>query len=394
MRRFEDLCDGGLQVRESGLTTRFGERAGPRADLEVVDPRFWTALVRGGDLGAAEAYMDGWWDSHDLAVLVRLMARNRDVMLGLSGTLATLHGWGAKLYHWGRDNTRIGSRRNIEEHYDLSNDFFALFLDESMTYSCALFETPEATLLEAQVAKIDRLCRKLQLKESDHLLEIGTGWGGLAIHAASVYGCRVTTTTISSEQHAEACRRVRAAGLEGQIEVLLKDYRDLEGRYDKIVSVEMIEAVGHRWVPKFFAACSQLLWADGLMALQAITIADRNYEAARDRVDFIQRYIFPGGAIPSVASLSQAVARASELTPLHTEDLGLHYARTLRLWRQSFEAHRDEILALGFSPRFLRCWRYYFCYCEGGFRERVIGNVQMLLAGPKFRGETLLGRLP
>lgn len=393
--RLGKLTGGELTLREAGKETVLGQPAadGLRADLEIRDPRIWRKLATGGSLGAAEAYLDGWWESADLTSLVRLMARDRSVTGRLESGLARFGYLLARAWHALRPNSRGGSRRNIEAHYDLGNELFALFLDESMTYSAALFERPDDTLEVAQEAKIDRLCRKLQLTPADHLLEIGTGWGSFAMHAARRYGCRVTTTTISPAQFAEAGRRVAAAGLGDRIRIVQKDYRELEGSYSKIVSVEMIEAVGHEFLPSFFAALDRLVRPDGLVALQAITIADRNYEAARRSVDFIQRYIFPGGAIPSLTALYSAASRSSSLTPLHVEDLGLHYAETLRRWRERFEGAIERVRALGYPRRFERLWRYYLCYCEGGFRERVIGNAQMLFAGPEFRGHTLLGTL-
>jgi cyclopropane-fatty-acyl-phospholipid synthase len=321
------------------------------------------------------------------------MARNRDALAGIDSGLVRLGALPARAWHALRANSRRGSRRNIEAHYDLGNDFFALFLDGSMTYSAALFERPGMNLAEAQLAKIDRLCRKLRLGPDDHLLEIGTGWGALAIHAATRYGCRVTTTTISPAQREEAIRRIATSGLSDRVRVLAADYRDLRGTYSKIVSVEMVEAVGHERMAGYFAALDRLLAPDGLVAIQAITIADRNYEAARRGVDFIQRFVFPGGAIPSLTSLFTAAARASRLTPLQVEDLGPHYATTLRLWRHRFESNLDRVRALGFDERFARLWRYYLAYCEGGFLERAIGDAQILFAGPAFRGETVLGRL-
>jgi len=393
--RLEKLTGGQLTLREAGTVTLLGQAAddGLSGDLEVFDPRFWSKLLTGGSLGAAEAYLDGWWESRDLTSLVRLMARDRSVTGRLESGLARLGHLTAKAWHAVRPNSRRGSRKNIEAHYDLGNDFFALFLDRSMTYSAAVFERPDASLDEAQEAKIDRLCQKLQLNADDHLLEVGTGWGSFALHAAGRYGCRVTTTTISPSQYGEASRRVAEAGLAGRVSIIQKDYRDLTGSFSKIVSVEMIEAVGHQFLTTFFAALDRLLRPDGLAALQAITIADRNYEAARKDVDFIQRYIFPGGAIHSLTALTAAATKASRLTLLHVEDLGLHYAETLRCWRERFDAARDRVRELGYPDRFIRLWRYYFCYCEGGFRERVIGDAQMLFAGPEFRGGTVLGSL-
>jgi cyclopropane-fatty-acyl-phospholipid synthase len=393
--RLERLSEGELVV-DDGTVARFGRPApdGLAARLSVLDPAFYRAVARGGTLGAAESYLRGEWDSDDLVSLVRVLARNREALEGVDSGLARLGALPARALHALRRNSRRGSRRNIFAHYDLGNEFFAAFLDPSMTYSSAYFASPSMTLEEAQTAKIDRLCRKLQLRPSDHLLEIGSGWGSLAIHAARRYGCRVTTTTISPAQRDEALRRVVAAGLADRVEVLGRDYRDLTGSYDKLASVEMIEAVGHAGLPAFFAACGRLVKPGGLIALQSITIADRNYEAARRSVDFIQRYIFPGGALPSVSSICAAVAAASPLTPVHLEEMGLHYAETLRRWRERFERSwpslEDDAV---FDRRFRRLWRYYLAYCEGGFRERVIGVVQMVLASPGFRGETLRGSL-
>jgi cyclopropane-fatty-acyl-phospholipid synthase len=329
--------------------------------------------------------------------LIRLFARNREALGGLDrsgAALSTLGRAAARIVHRLRDNTRRGSRRNIAAHYDLGNDLFELFLDDSMTYSAGYFERPDATLEEAQRAKIDRLCRRLRLGPDDHLLEIGTGWGALAIHAAREYGCRVTTTTISAEQHREAELRVRRAGLDHRIRLLAADYRDLTGSFSKIVSVEMVEAVGLRRLPAYFATLDRLVAPDGLVALQAITIADRNFEAASRSVDFIQKFIFPGSAIPSLSALLSAAARASRLTPLQVDDLGLHYALTLRHWRHRFESRLDRVRALGYDERFVRLWRYYLSYCEGGFLERAIGDAQIVFAAPEFRGATDLGELP
>jgi len=359
----------------------------------VRDPRLYGELLLAGGLGAAHAYLEGRWESRDLVSLVRLFARNRGTRERLRRQVAWLGRTLAPVLRLLAANTRRGSRKNIAAHYDLGNDFFGLFLDESMTYSCALFERDDATLEEAQQAKIERLCERLRLGLDDHLLEIGTGWGAFAIHAARRYGCRVTTTTISAAQKSEAELRVRAAGLADRVRVLGTDYRDLRGRYSKIVSVEMVEAIGLRQLPNYFAALDRLLEPGGLAAIQAITIADRNFRTAARSVDFIQRYIFPGSAIPSLSALLAAAAKSSRLTPLQVDDLGLHYARTLRAWRQRFEARLDAVRAQGFDERFVRLWRYYLAYCEGGFLERAIGDVQILFAGPAFRGETELGAL-
>jgi cyclopropane-fatty-acyl-phospholipid synthase len=308
-----------------------------------------------------------------------------DALDGLETGLARFTNPLRKAVHALRRNSRDGSRRNIAAHYDLGNDLLRCFLDETLMYSSATFEHAQQGLHEAQLARLDRICRKLELGPDDHLLEIGTGWGGLALHAAQHFGCRVTTTTISREQWTLARERVRAAGLEGRIEVLCEDYRDLTGTYDKLVSIEMIEAIGHEYHDTYFARCAQLLKPEGAMLLQAITIADQRYERARRSVDFIQRYIYPGSCIPSVAALSDSIARASDLRVFDLEDIGPHYATTLAHWRQNFRANLPRIRALGYDDTFLRMWEYYLCYCEGGFAERVLGDVMMLLVKPRNR---------
>jgi cyclopropane-fatty-acyl-phospholipid synthase len=281
--------------------------------------------------------------------------------------------------HWLHRNTRAGSRRNIAAHYDLGNEFFRLFLDETMMYSCAIFEHAQMTLAEASVAKLEAVCRKLALAPGDHVLEVGSGWGGFALHAAGRYGCRVTTTTISPSQFELARERVRAAGLEGRVTVLLEDYRDLAGRYDKLVSIEMIEAIGHRQFEEFFRVSAARLAPGGRMLLQSIVIDDRHYARARDEVDFIKRYIFPGCCIPSLGALSQAMTAASDLHIEDVEDIGPHYATTLARWRDNFLARLAEVRALGYPDEFIRMWEFYLCYCEAGFAERALGDVQLLL---------------
>jgi cyclopropane-fatty-acyl-phospholipid synthase len=290
-----------------------------------------------------------------------------------------------KLYHHVRKNTKVGSRKNILAHYDLGNDFYALFLDETMTYSCAIFEQENSSLKQASEAKYDRICRKLQLAAGDRVIEIGTGWGGFAVHAARNYGVQVTTTTISDEQHQFARQRIKAAGLEDRITLLKKDYRDLSGKFDKLVSIEMIEAVGHQYLPIFFRTCSRLLKDDGIMALQAITIGDQIFDRHKRTVDFIKRYIFPGSCIPSITAISIALAKATDLRLVHLEDITPHYARTLREWRRRFFTNIKKVRALGFSDTFVRMWEYYLCYCEGGFAERYLGDVQMLFVKPLCR---------
>jgi cyclopropane-fatty-acyl-phospholipid synthase len=311
---------------------------------------------------------------------MRLMLQNGDALGGMERGLARLSAPLRQLAHVLRRNTRAGSRRNIAAHYDVGNDFYRLMLDESMMYSCALFEREDSTLGEAQAAKLDRLCRALELGPSDHVLEIGTGWGGFAIHAASLYGCRVTTTTISRAQFELARQRVAAAGLSDRVTLLLEDYRDLRGSYDKLVSIEMIEAIGHRQYREFFRRAAGLMPRGGRMALQSITIADRHYERTRDEVDFIKRYIFPGACIPSVSALASAMAGSSDLRIVSLEDIGPHYATTLAAWRRNLMGRLPEVRSLGHADNFIRLWEFYLCYCEAGFAERQLGDVQMVLA--------------
>lgn len=359
---------------------RASDRCALACTLHVRDRRFYTEIAFGGSVGAGESFMAGDWTCDDLTALVRILLVNRDVLDGLDGGRFTrLSDWARRFLHAAARNTRTGSRRNIVAHYDIGNDFFALFLDPTMMYSCAFYERPGMTLEEAQVAKLDRICRKLDLRPGDHLLEIGTGWGGLAIRAASRYGCRVTTTTISREQYALARERVAAAGLADRVTVLSEDYRDLTGSYDKLVSVEMIEAVGHQYYDTFFARCGDLLAPGGTMLLQAITIADRQYDAARDSVDFIKRHIFPGCCIPSVGALVGSAARASHLRVVDLEDIGPHYATTLAAWRKNLFANADVVRARGYPETLLRMWDFYLSYCEGGFAERALGDVHIVL---------------
>jgi cyclopropane-fatty-acyl-phospholipid synthase len=396
LSRMQALAHGRLVVEEDGQKQVFGqadETSGLEARLTVHRPAFWPAVALRGSVGAGEAYARGHWTARDLPAVMRLMTRNRELLERLEGGLARLSAPWLRLFGFLHRNTRAGSRLNIAAHYDLGNDFFRLFLDESMTYSCGLFERDDATLAQASEAKLDRLCRKLDLGPGDHLLEIGTGWGSLAIHAASRYGCRVTTTTISRRQAELARERVAEAGFADRVEVLLQDYRDLTGHYDKLVSVEMIEAVGHAYYPSFFRRAAELLRPQGLMLLQAITMADHGYDRARRGVDFIKRYIFPGSCIPSVTALSRAMSEASDLRLVHLEDLTPHYARTLRCWRENLLESADQVRALGHGEEFLRTWEYYLALCEGGFEERYLGDVQMLLARPLHRGAPVLPRL-
>ena len=379
-RQLTALHEGEITIVERGRRKRFGEAGSALAvTVEVLDERFWTDAAFGGSIGAGEAYINGYWCCDDLTALVRIMVINAELLSAMEKGWAWASTPVTRLLHFMSRNTKDGSRRNIAAHYDLGNDLFALFLDETMAYSCGIFEHKNATLYQASIAKFDRICRKLDLSAADHLLEIGTGWGGFAIHAARTFGCRVTTTTISREQYTLAKQKIAAAGLTDRIEVLLEDYRDLTGQYDKLVSVEMVEAVGHAYLDRYFSKCSALLKPNGMMLLQAITIRDQLYEAALRSVDFIQRFIFPGSFIPCVAALSASIQRATDMKVFDLEDIGPHYATTLRHWREAFLGRLPEVKALGYSDAFVRLWDYYLCYCEGGFIERQLGNVQMLL---------------
>ena len=387
------LKHGRITLTEDNQRYPFGEEsfaASLKADISVHHSRFYSRILFGGSIGAAEAYMEGLWSADDLTMVMRILALNQKAFEDMEKGLARLTAPLYKLYHFARKNTKLGSRKNILAHYDLGNDFYALFLDQTMTYSCGIFEHEQSTLEDASVAKYDRLCQKLQLKPGHRVVEIGTGWGGFAVHAAQNYGVHVTTTTISEEQHRYAAKRFRKAGLEDQISLLKKDYRDIRGEFDRLVSIEMIEAVGHQFYAAFFEACSRLLKAEGLMALQAITIGDQIFDRHKRSVDFIKRYIFPGSCIPSVTAISNAIARATDLQLIHLEDITPHYARTLREWRRRFFANVDKVREMGYPETFIRMWEYYLCYCEGGFAERYIGDVQMLFAKPLFRQDSLI----
>lgn len=364
-----------------------GREPGPRVTVRVLDPRFYSALALGGSVGVGEAYMDGLWECDDIAGLMEVMVLNDGADEGVEGPMSRAAGAARRAASLLQRNSRAGSRRNIRAHYDLSNEFFGAFLDESMTYSSAVFAAPGETLERAQFEKLDRACRRLALRPTDHLLEIGTGWGSMAIHAAREYGCRVTTTTISREQHDLAVRRIDEAGLADRVRVEMTDYRDLSapaGGYDKLVSIEMVEAVGAERLDGYFRACGRLLRPEGAMLLQAIVIRDQHYEGARRRVDFLKKHIFPGSCLLSVSAISSSVARASDMGVSHLEEFGLDYAATLREWRARFWGNIERVRAMGFDERFIRMWHFYLSYCEGVFRSRRTGVVQVLLTGPRW----------
>jgi cyclopropane-fatty-acyl-phospholipid synthase len=382
---FSRVRAGRIEVLEGARRRGFGPRdADLRATVTIRDPAAWRAPLR-GSVGLGEAYMDGLWETDDLVALMRIGARELRQLDGLRGVIARPRGLLHRLRRLVPDNTPAGARRHIAAHYDLGNDLFAAFLDERMMYSCAYFPRQGASLEEAQLEKLERICGRLRLGPENHLLEIGTGWGGLAIHAARVHGCRVTTTTISCEQHELARRRVAEAGLEDRVTVLFEDYRDLRGSYDRLVSVEMIEAVGWQHFDEFFRRCDELLTPDGLMLLQAITIDDRLYEIEKGARSFANTHVFPGGCLPSQAQIAACVARDTELRQLWSEDITAHYPLTLAAWRERFGAAWSRLRSRGYDERFHRLWSFYLSSSEAGFRERRIGDVQALFAKPKWR---------
>lgn len=391
-KQLEGLHTGCLHIEENGEVFTFGQPVNETelvARLIVHDASCYSDIMTGGSIGAAESFMTGDWSSPDLTMLVRVMVRNIDILDQLEGGLALISKPLLKIFHHFNQNSAKGSRRNIAAHYDLGNDLFEAFLDPTMMYSSGIFPTAEASMEEASLNKLKIICEKLQLTDTDHVVEIGTGWGGFAIYAAKHYGCKVTTTTISQQQFNLAQQRVKDEGLEDKITLLLEDYRDLKkeyaGQFDKLVSIEMIEAVGWKFYNTFFSHCSALLKPNGIALIQAITIADQRYEQARKDVDFIQRYIFPGSCIPSITALLNASTQASDLNLVQAQDFGLHYARTLKAWQDTFNQKSQQITEFGYSEDFKRMWQFYLSYCEGGFAERSIGVNHLVFAKPEAR---------
>ncbi len=383
-KQLAELQYGSLSLTDGAISKQFqgSQMRDLVADIEVLDPQFYWYVALGGSLGAGEAYINGYWKSSDLTKVIQLFAINQSVMDSVEGGLARVTTPLKKMFHWLNKNTRDGSKKNIVAHYDLGNSFFSEFLDPTMMYSAGIFYKSSDSMETASYNKLDRICQRLRLTADDHLVEIGTGWGSFAIFAARNYGCQVTTTTISEEQYAYAKCQIEKAGLQHKITLLKKDYRELEGKFDKLVSIEMIEAVGHHYFDTFFNKCSELLKPNGEMLLQAITIADQRFESAKKEIDYIKRYIFPGSCIPSVDSISKSVTKATDMRILNSEDIGVHYAITLQKWREQFFENIQSIKAQGFSDAFIRMWEFYLCYCEGGFRERVISDIQMHMVKP------------
>lgn len=383
LQKLQALHGGTIQLIDSSGSTTFGLGGSLQSTMNVHNPVFFRHAVLGGSLSVAESYLRGDWDCDDLTSFFRIFVRNIEATNELDRGLSRIASWVNAMYHRWHANSKSGSRRNIHAHYDLGNEFFRLMLDDTLAYSSGIFVTPGSTLREASLEKMDRICRKLDLRPSDHLLEIGTGWGGLAIHAATQFGCRVTTTTISQQQFDIARDRIAEAGLSDRVTLLLQDYRDLTGEFDKLVSVEMIEAVGYRYYDTYFRKCSELLKPDGTLVLQAIVMPDRRYTQYLKSADFIQRYVFPGGCLPSVSAMLQTMSRVTDLRFVHGEDFGTHYAQTLREWRQRFHQRLDDVPRLGFPDRFIRMWNYYLSYCEAAFDERFTGVVQIQFDKPR-----------
>lgn len=384
----ERISVGHLILEDQGTVFNFGESrdvATLIAHVNVHHDAFYRDTFFNRTIGAGEGFMRNNWSSPDVVKFVQLMAKNLSVVSQIDKKKPIHKKLVNKTLHLLNANTLNGSKKNISAHYDLGNDFFELFLDPTMMYSSAIFPSKEATLEQASINKLKTICEKLQLSADDHLLEIGTGWGSLAIYAAQQYGCSVTTTTISREQYEYAKQGVVEAGLEDKITLLLKDYRDLQGQYDKLVSIEMIEAVGHEYYESYFTQCDKLLKHDGLMLIQAIIIPDQRYLSAKHSVDFIQRYIFPGGCLPSIEVMAACTSQKTDMQIIKLDDITEHYANTLLHWRESFLKNIDDVQSQNFDDVFCRMWEFYLAYCEGGFRERVIGAVQLLLAKPGYR---------
>jgi cyclopropane-fatty-acyl-phospholipid synthase len=387
LNQLDRLREGKLALVLPEGTLHFGcDDADLQATVRVHRDDFFHRVAVGGGLGAAESLMEGDWSCDDLVALIRMLIRNQSIATGLDRSWAWLAQTLARVQHWWRSNTIANARENIHQHYDLGNDFFKLFLDDTLSYSCACFGDPTEPLADASRNKLRQVCEKLGLAPDHELLEIGTGWGALAMHAAEQHGCRVRTTTISDEQFELASQRVAEAGLEGQIAIEQLDYRQLNGQYDRLVSIEMIEAVGKAYLDTYFHKCSQLLRPDGAMLLQAIVIRDQVFERHSQSVDFIGKYIFPGGFLPSIGRISEAVAKSTDLRICHLEEMSSHYVLTLRAWREKFWENIEQVRALGFDERFIRMWDYYFQYCEAAFEERQVNVVQVLLGKPGFRG--------
>jgi cyclopropane-fatty-acyl-phospholipid synthase len=381
------LPHGHMTISENGhVVGDFGNKDHDlHAQVNILDAAAYPRLLFGGSIASGETFTDNLWDSPNLTNVIRIFARNLPMLDTWEKRFSWITMPALKLSHFANRNSADQAKRNISAHYDLGNKLYTKFLDRSMMYSAAIYPDSNASLAEAQQHKLHTICEKLQLKESDHLVEIGTGWGGLAVHAAKFYGCKVTTTTISEEQHAYAQNWIDKEGLTDKVTLLKKDYRLLDGQYDKLVSIEMIEAVGKRYLPTFFNKCSSLLKPDGLMLLQSITIDDRRYESYSNSVDFIQKYIFPGGFLPSQLVINEHLKKSTDMSIADVQDIGLDYAQTLKDWFEAFMTQKQALGDDGYDERFMRMWQYYLNYCEGGFLERAISTVQLVMRKPQHR---------
>ena len=385
---FNQLRHGELVIQDGDTTHRFGGgdvSIAPSATVVIHEQHAYSRILTGGTMGAAEAYIDGDWSTEQLTDVTRVFSANIPILEAMKHEQNWFIKAGVKLAHAARKNSVSGSRENIAAHYDLGNEFFSLFLDPSLMYSSAVYPKGSDNLAEASQHKLKLICEDLELKPTDHLVEIGTGWGGMAIYAAENYGCKVTTTTISKEQLDYARAEVERRGLQDKVTLLFEDYRNLSGQFDKLVSIEMIEAVGHEYFDTYFGRVSSLLKPDGKAVIQAITINEQRYEDYRKSVDFIKRYIFPGGCLPSLNIISGALTRTTDMQIIDLRDIAIDYAKTLKHWHEAFMAELDAVKSLGFDEKFIRMWRFYLSYCEGGFRERIIGTYQITMAKPYYR---------
>ena len=381
MNKFKHLQYGSVKILEGDEVFSFGDsRANDKVTVTIHSNEFYVFLGSGGVTGVAEAYMAGYWTADNLVLLLQIVLKNKKILLSLDSGFAKLINPINKFIHWSKQNTLKGSKQNILAHYDLSNDFYKLWLDPTMTYSCGYFQDNSVSLEQASIEKIDRICRKLKLNKNDHILEIGTGWGSFSLHAAKQYGCTIDTVTISDAQYEYASKKIESSGLDSQINIFNKDYRKIEGKYDKIVSIEMIEAVGYQFIPQYFSKISSLLKEDGLVAIQGITYNDQNFEQYKNSVDFIKKYIFPGSCLVSVAQISDVIKEYTDLAIVDMEDITKHYAETLHRWKVNFMKVIPEIKKMGFSEAFIKMWEFYFVFCEAGFLERNIGDVQLVFS--------------
>ena len=381
MNKFKHLQYGSIKILEGDEVLSFGDPgSNDKVTVTIHSNEFYVFLGSGGVTGVAEAYMAGYWTADNLVLLLQIVLKNKNILLSLDSGFAKLINPINKLIHWSKQNTLKGSKQNILAHYDLSNDFYKLWLDPTMTYSCGYFNNDSVSLEQASIEKIDRICRKLKLNENDHILEIGTGWGSFSLYAAKQYGCTIDTVTISDAQYEYASRKIESSGLGSKINIFNKDYRKIKGQYDKIVSIEMIEAVGHQFIPQYFSKISSLLKEDGLLAIQGITYNDQNFEQYKNSVDFIKKYIFPGSCLISVAQISDVIKEYTDLAIVDMEDITKHYAETLNRWKVNFMKVTPEVKRMGFSEAFIKMWEFYFVFCEAGFLERNIGDIQLVFS--------------